>query len=562
MRPGATLLAEGHAAAPPVPRTAFCAARGAASEAEYKQRCRDAGRLTYHGHLGLSDWPATAAALDEIVAGLAAHGHRLDRFGLCLSRSMSLPAGARAGAAKETGPRLEAADWDAVAAAPAQPHLGDFMIGTPAGLENTVCALAAGITTIGNLGQHFAFEPPGGYDDAALTETTVRALGAMAVRRADGALLHSYLDDGPGMQFAHYGGYVGWAALELHAVEGLTGARLAHCYGGLVPDPRHRAIVGLALDDLRGRDSIGSMVYGNTVEYGRERHRNLAVLASSVMIDVATQLHRPTGHAINPVPLTEAERIPDAAEVLEVQLIARELEREVRRGAALLDWAWVERRAAEVAGYARAFRDAVLAHLAEEGVDITDAAQLLLALRRCVPAELEARVQVRAPHEVRALETWKHGVVESVAQRARASLVALDGLRVVLATLEVHDVVRDALARVLPEARCEVIVLPSSVSAAQVAQVAADEDADVVVIGTYNGGALTLGGELAGALEAAGSPAAVVFGGVLNEDAGGPLPIDARPGLAALGIQCVDTIEQLGPALAGAIRRPVAPPAR
>ncbi len=57
---------------------------------------------------------------------------------------MSLPAAARAGAAKETGPRLEAEDWARVAAAPVQPHLGDFMIGTPAGLENTQRALAAG----------------------------------------------------------------------------------------------------------------------------------------------------------------------------------------------------------------------------------------------------------------------------------------------------------------------------------------------------------------------------------------------------------------------------------
>jgi hypothetical protein len=48
---------------------------------------------------------------------------------------------------------------------------------------------------------------------------------------------------------------------------------------------------------------------------------------------------------------------------------------------------------------------------------------------------------------------------------------------------------------------------------------------------------------------------------VLNEDDGGPLPVDARPGLAALGIRCVDEIEQLGPALA-AVRRPAAPPAR
>ena len=555
MRAAAALLAEGRAAAPPLGRTAFCVAHHARSEAEYKRRRRDAGELTYHAHIGLSDWSATAAALDEIVARLGA----LDRFGLCLSRSMSLPEGRRAGAAKETGPRLDAGDWESVAAAPAQPHLGDFMIGTPAGLENTVHALAAGITTIGNLGQHFAFEPPGGHDDAELTETTVRALAAMAAHRAHGALVHSYLDDGPAMQFSHYGGYLGWAALELHVVEGLIGARLAHCYGGLVPDSRHRAVVGLALDELRGGDSLGSMVYGNTVEYGQGRDRE--VLTASVTTDIATQLHRPTGHAINPVPLTEAERIPNAGEIVEVHLIARELEREVRRGAALLDWGWVERRAAEAAAYACAFRDGVLRHLRDAGVDVEDAAELLLALRRSEPAELERRVRIPAPRELRALETWKHGVVASVAERARGSLPRLDGLRVVLATLEVHDVVRDALARELPQAGCQVIVLPSSVSAAQVAQVAADEDAHAVVLGTYNGGALTLGGEVVRALAAAGSDAAVLFGGVLNEDDGGPLPVDARPGLAALGVGCVDEIEQLGPALA-AVRRPAVPPAR
>jgi hypothetical protein len=433
------------------------------SEAEYKRRRRDEGRLTYHAHLGLTDWPRTAAALDAIVGGLAEHGHALDRFGLCLSRSMSLPERLRPGVAKETGPRLEAGDWAAVAAATAQPHLGDFMIGTPAGLENTRHALAAGITTIGNLGQFFAFEPPGGHDDAALTESTIQALGLMAAHRRRGALVHSYLDDGPAMQFRHYGGYLGWAALELYVVEELIGARLAHCYGGLVPDPRHRAIVGLALDDLRAGDSLGSMVYGNTVEYGSARHRNLAVLSASVMIDVATQLHRPTGHAINPVPLSEAERIPDATEILEVHLIARELAREVRRGADLVDWAWVERRAAEAAEYARAFRDGVLAQLADAGVDVTDPAALLLALRRSVPAELEQRVRVPATGELRALETWKHGVVAGVAERTRRTLPRLDGLRIVLATLEVHDLVRDALARELPAAGGHVIVLPSSV---------------------------------------------------------------------------------------------------
>src|SRR4051795_7864061 len=251
-----------------LPRSAFCRENGVASEAEYKRRCRDAGRIAYHMHLGLDDWAATERALVEVDATMRAGGHAMDRYGLCLSRSMGVVEAERAGAAKETGPRLAPGDWAAAAEpAPIQPHLGDFMIGTPAGLDNTRRALAVGVTTIGNVGQYFAFETPGGGDDVALTDTTVRALETLAALRGAGALVHSYLDDGPAMQFSHYGAYVGWAALELYVVEELLGGRLAHCYGGLVPEPTHRAIVGFALDALRGRDSVGSMVYGNTVDY-------------------------------------------------------------------------------------------------------------------------------------------------------------------------------------------------------------------------------------------------------------------------------------------------------
>ncbi|MBE2315893.1 hypothetical protein DVA67_007895 [Solirubrobacter sp. CPCC 204708] len=521
-------------------RTAFSARHGVETETEYKRDRRDAGELMWHAHIGLSSWEATEEALDEIVDGLGEH--RLDRFGLCLSRAMSLPAAERSGAAKETGPVLDADDWARVAAAPAQPHLGDFMIGTPAGLENTQAALAVGITTIGNLGQHFAFEPPGGYDDVALTQTTVQAIRALR-----GGLVHSYLDDGPAMQFSHYGGYLGWAALELHVVENLLGARLAHCYGGLVPNPAHRAIVGLALDHLRDGDSLGSMIYGDTVSYGRDRGRNLEALTTSVMIDIATQLRRPTGHAINPVPLTEAERIPSADEILEVQLLARDLEPEVRHGGPLLDWAWVERRAVEAVVYARAFRDGVLAWFSGQGLQVDDPVVLLLALRRVGAVELERAIRVPAPRELLGLETWKQGVVATVAERARRSLPRLDGRRIVLAALEVHDVVRDALARELPQAGAQVIVLPSSITPEQLARAAADEDADTVIVATYNGGALTLGEQLVRALE---PDVTVIFGGVLNEDDGGPLPVDARPALEALGIRCVDEIEELGAALA------------
>jgi hypothetical protein len=35
------------------------------------------------------------------------------------------------------------------------------------------------------------------------------------------------------------------------------------------------------------------------------------------------------------------------------------------------------------------------------------------------------------------------------------------------------------------------------------------------------------------------------MGGILNQDTGQGLPIDARPALEALGVCCVDEVEQL-----------------
>ena len=97
----------------------------------------------------------------------------------------------------------------------------------------------------------------------------------------------------------------------------------------------------------------------------------------------------------------------------------------------------------------------------------------------------------------------------------------LRGTRVVLAVLDVHDVVRDALLPALPRAGAEVVLLPSDATPAGVVHAAVAEDADVVVLGTYNGAALAVGRELAAAVAATGYDGAVIIGGKLNQDTGG-----------------------------------------
>jgi methylmalonyl-CoA mutase cobalamin-binding subunit len=553
--PTAQLIAEGAAAAPSsLPQSAFLRKVGAASEVEYKKRCRDERRISYHMHVGLSTWAATEDALRTVHDGLAAHGHHVDRYGLAFDRAMGVVEAERAATVKETGPRIEPADWVRLAnAVPIQPHVGDYMIGLPAGFQNTTRALHAGISTIGNIGQHTAYEPIGGSDAVLVTESTVRALGSLAAVRHLGSLAHSNLEDGSATQATHFGTYVGWAALELYAVEELIGARLAHCFGNTIQNPEHRAIVHFALDDIRSGDSIGTMIYGNTVDHRAGNWaRNVAAVSKQIMCDIAMQLRRPTGHAINPVPLSEAERIPSPAEIIEVHLLARELEHEVRKAPDLYDWERLEASGKAVSTFATAWRNAALRTFASDGIDVTDAAQILLALRQTTMGSLERRVKLDVPDEVAALRPWKSSNVSTVMSQFTAGLtpgVDLSGYRVVLGVLEVHDLVRDALARALPTAGVEVILLGTDTAIDGVARAAADEDADAIVMGSYNGNALELGTRLVAAVRSSGWDGEIFMGGVLNQDTGAGLPIDARPGLSSLGVQCVERIEDLAPML-------------
>ncbi len=552
LRPAVDLLAEGAAAAPRPEPTLFTTSRGVASERDYKRGLRDSGRISYHFQVGHSTWEQTAQVLRDVDAGLADHGHACDRFGICLDRAMGVLESERDATLKETGPRLGPDDWRALGATiPAQPHLGDYMIGFPSGFQNTRRALAAGVTTIGNFGQYTAYDLLGGSDEILVTEETVKALGLLAACRPFGAMAHSNLEDGAAAKASHYGSYVGFAALELYVVEELCGVSLAHCHGNTVASTEARSVLHLALDDLRDRNSTGSMVYGNTVDHlARNRARNLAAVASQVLCDIACQLYRPTGHAVNPIPLTEAERIPSAEEIVEVHLLARELERDARKNIGVVDWPRLERVAAETAAYARRFRDTALARFAEDGVDVTDAGQVLLALRRTPFGELERRVDLTPPPAVSRLEPWAAANGRRFADEVSAQPERLDGVRVVVGVLEVHQVVRDALATALPRLGAEVVLLPHNVTTGDVIRTAIDEDADAIVLGIYNGNALELGERLVRAAADEGYDGPIIVGGILNQDTGEGLPVDARPGLSRLGIRCIDRLEDLVPSLA------------
>lgn len=372
-------------------RCPFLNHHGVASEAEYKRRAIAERRIMQHAQIGFRDLERSRRAFAEIYEACAARNVTVDRYGICLDWSMGLTrAGRQRAGFTGTGLLLEGPE-DFVAftsGAPVAPHFGDFVLGFPSSVENTCGALAAGATSIGNLGQYFTFDVPGASNDIETTTATLTALGLIAAQDAE-MLVHSNLDDGFAALFTDLSSCLGAVLIEKHIVEQLIGARLSHCYGNHFTDPLRRLAFQIAL--TRVTDTPGTMIYGNTVSYRGTGAQNFGSSAAYLMADLVGQRLSPSGHAINPVPVTENERIPDISEVVDAQLFAARLAEDSASLIRLVDPAAAEALADEIVAGGRSFHGNVMNGLAAMGVDVTDAFQLLLALRRIGGKTLEQR---------------------------------------------------------------------------------------------------------------------------------------------------------------------------
>ncbi len=535
-------------------RSAFLDAHGVSSELDYKRQAMRDGRIMYHAHIGLNDVDSTAAALAEIHRQLAARGHRLDRAGFALDRRMGLPPERRAGVAAETGPMLERArDWDALAqAAPIQPHLGDFMIGQPASVANAVAALGIGCTTIGNLSQYFSFAAPGWDDVGETAAQTCEAMLLLAELRDRGVMLHSYLEDGYGALFRHCATVAAWAMLEVYLVGELVGARLAHCIGGLTRDPLRRVGWVVALGRIHRGDHVGSMIYGDTLSFGPDFETNRALTAEYLSWDILAQLHAPSGHAVLPLPVTEALRIPSADEIIEAQLFGRRVEASARRLYPHVDFGAAERFADAVCRDGQVIFECALAGLAECGVDTRDPLRLLYVLKRLGAARFEALFAADVELDA-TLVTDMCALSRDLVDEHRSLFTGEDmrarvaGRHFAVASTDVHEHAAGALAQLLGEAGASVAWLGAEQSPDNIVAALEREDADALLLSTHNGMALDYARRLRAGLDRAGLRLPVVIGGVLNQKtADAALPVPVFDELRALGMLPAPGLPGLG----------------
>jgi len=556
------LVAEGRAAAREhrVGPSAFLAHYRVSCEAEYKRREAARGRVMMHAQIGFRDPAKSADAYRAIYEEVERAGYRVDRYGICLDWSMGYPRALRERMPRGTGLILRDTAQAArmTAGAPVAPHFGDFVIGTPAAFENTCLALAAGSTSIGNLGQFFTFRQPEWDDDVQVTAESVKAIALAAAQPVE-VLVHSNLDDGFAALFADLACTLGAVLIEKHIVEALLGARVGHCFGNTFARPFKRLAFQRAC--ARVTDTPGTMVYGATTLYGRSHVENCAALAHYVRIDALAQRAQPTGHAVNPVPVTEAERIPDVEEVVDAHVLANRLIELEAPFADMFDFTAADEVAARVVAGGERFRDNVLQGLGEAGIDTGNAFELLLAIRRIgskrleelfgpgepAPGRLRGRVPVERSTSIEDVEESGEGYVAALDAGVRER-IARAGLRACVATTDVHEYGKILVETVLGRLGVELVEGGVSTDPSDLAEQARAGSTHLIALSSYNGVALGFVEGLRAEMKRVGFEVPVFVGGKLNRipDASNTsLPVDAGAEIAEAGAIVCRRLEDL-----------------
>jgi len=539
----------------------FCQDRGVRSEREFRERGRAQGQFMTSINIGLNTWADTREALGCIIDDARSRGIAPpDQFTLLAERRMGLPEAMRATAPQETGPCLWTDQdwWELTHSFPIQPGAEDNMIGGPGSVENVTRALQVGVTTVGVFSQYF-WRWPYWDDDAAQTVAVVKAAGALAAWAHEGTCFNSYVDDGyPGV-FHDYANLVGWTMVERYVSEELLGVPYSASWGGLTSDPVLKTAVTLALHETNPHKVPPAFTHGDTIGNNADTEANYGTVSADVLFMKATDHRYQIGGAVKAVPVTEAIRVPSWQEISAVHAVNRRLEAYVPAIEKSMDWSSLEAQRDVLVGGGRRFFRALMTGMASGGVSTSDPVEFMLVLKKlgAVKAEeffgageLDAsfprgRRPVFQTDLLRRTLGERDAAVTQLVQNGYTE--ALKGVRIVVASTDVHELAVLLLCSALGAAGAEVIDFGISRDPEDIAKAVTETAAHAAAVTTHNGVARSFAASLLAELQRRGMSRTVVcMGGVLNEDVeGSDIPVDVRDEVQQMGVLAPEGIAEL-----------------
>ncbi|NLL17969.1 MAG: methylmalonyl-CoA mutase [Clostridia bacterium] len=539
--------------------TLFFKKHGVTSEGEFKLKAIKEGFISKHSHIGWNSWDETAKNVEYIYNELERRGSYITRMGFICDWIMGVPEEYRSKLQPGTGLILKNPDeWKAIGQiAPVQPHMSDHMIGCPNALENARLALEAGVTSIGNVSHYFTYEYPGIELERERTINSLLAFGLMG--KFEGTIVHSNLDDGYGNQFHDLANLAGWTMIERYLVEELLGASMTFSYGNLFSDPISRIVFNMVCDATNTKGTPGTMTFGNTIDYGLDFARNYGALCNFSLADAICQRHKPTGHAVASVPVSEACRIPTPEEIIEGHLCVDVMIEKSKFLEPFIDWSKVEAERDILLACGRVFFERVMSGLEDLGVDTQHPGEVFAALKAIGAEQLErnfgvgkkektairGREPVKPTDIIKTLQTKHQKVFAGVGNVERE----LEGTKVVIGSTDIHDYGKEMLKSICNTAGAHVFDLGTYVTAEEIIENLLETESKVVMISTYNGIALSFAKELTSLLQENGMDDVVVMmGGLINENIdGSQLAVDVTSEVKSLGIICDNRMEEIVP---------------
>lgn len=557
-----TLIGEGEKIAKGVTigQSLFMKTYGVKSEAEYKRKMMESGHVMKHSHIGWNSVEYTAEGFHTIYDALKADGTYIDRFGVCLDGSMGVPEKYRHLIQVGSGQVYRNPDeWKILSQqVPVQVHMGDHMIGSLNSVENTVNALRAGVTTIGNISHYYSYEYPGLDMELERTITTCEGIVIMGHFREQGTIIHSNLDDGFGAQFHDLANMAGWARMERYIVEDMLGGGMNHCFGNLFSDPILRIIFNKAMWDINTFKTPGTMIYGNTIDFGMDLPRNYGALSSFVMADIIGQMKYPTGHAVTAIPVTEAIRVPSAEEIIDAHHTVDMMMEKAHYYADFIDFGRVEAQAKLLNSCGNIFFERVLNGLDDLGVDITHAGEVMAMLKAIGTEQLEMNFGVgkkdemamrgRVPvYPTNIIQTITATQDQLVGRMTGLEAKPLNGVNVVIGATDIHVFGKEVIKKIIKIAGANVYDLGDATSVEEFVDTVIETESKVLVVSTYNGMAYSFAKELMAKLkENKLDHVKVIMGGRLNEAMpGSDLPVDVSEQLVEMGINVDNQAEKI-----------------
>lgn len=541
--------------------TLFFKKHGVKSEAEFKRKAMKEGFISKHSHIGWNSWDETAKNVEYIYQELERRGSYITRMGFICDWIMGVPEEYRSKLQPGTGLILKTPDeWKAIGQiAPIQPHMSDHMIGCPNALENARLALEAGVTSLGNVSHYFTYEYPGIELERERTINSLLAFGLMG--KFEGTIVHSNLDDGYGNQFHDLANLAGWTMIERYLVEELLGASMTFSYGNLFSDPISRIVFNMVCDATNTKGTPGTMTFGNTIDYGPDFARNYGALCSFSLADAICQHHKPTGHAVASVPVSEACRIPTPDEIIEGHLCVDVMIEKAKLLEPFIDWSKVEAERDILLACGRVFFERVMSGLDDLGVDTQHPGEIFAALKAIGAEQLErnfgvgkkekAAIRGREPVKptdiIKTLQTKQKKVFAGVGNVERE----LEGTKVVIGSTDIHDYGKEMLKSICSTAGAHVFDLGTYVTTEEIIENLLETESKVVLISTYNGIALSFAKELTSLLQENGmDDVVVIMGGLINENIdGSQLAVDVTDEVKSLGIICDNKMEEIVPTI-------------